>query len=394
MLQQRIVIVGAGIVGLSTAYALLAQGMQQVIVLEQETVDHLRSTSHGVSRLLRFEYGDDTFYSALVRLSLRRWERFQESCNRALYKETGVLALGRKDDDCIRSSFHTLRGLGMPIKQLSPQESRRRFPQFAFNDSDLITYSPGGGILYASACLQALKRNVLALGGQLYERCQVTRLSHENLSRPIRMLAGNGDELEADRVVLATGPWVHRQLDFLRLPVRLTRQYLLYFDGLPPSTYSIGRFPAFISDDLYGFPMHHSPRSASYSPYWLKAASHAFGLPVEPDERQPPDQRVIRDIVSRLQERLPALREARLVKVEACMYDVTPDESFILDHVPGDPRIVFATGLTGHGFKFGLLLGEILSSMICQEPPPVPLDRFRLARFSPQLTNSVHTAML
>ena len=73
--QQGIVIVGAGIVGLSTAYALLSQGMQHVTVLEQEAVDHRRCSSHGSSRLLRFEYGPDSFYTSMVRLSLKRWRR-------------------------------------------------------------------------------------------------------------------------------------------------------------------------------------------------------------------------------------------------------------------------------------------------------------------------------
>src|SRR2546429_2612523 len=67
--QQHIVIVGAGIVGLSTAYALLTQGIRNVTILEQEVVDHTRSSSHGFSRLLRFEYGPDAFYSNMVRLS-------------------------------------------------------------------------------------------------------------------------------------------------------------------------------------------------------------------------------------------------------------------------------------------------------------------------------------
>ena len=76
------------------------------------------------------------------------------------------------------------------------------------------------------------------------------------------------------------------------------------------------------------------------------------------------------------------LERAELVQVDSCMYDVTPDEDFILDCLPYDPRVVFATGLTGHGFKFGLLLGEILSSMVCNTQPPVTLERFQLARFS------------
>ena len=74
------------------------------------------------------------------------------------------------------------------------------------------------------------------------------------------------------------------------------------------------------------------------------------------------------------------------------MYDVSPDEDFILDRLPSDPRVIFATGLSGHGFKFGLLLGEILSSLVSDTEPPVPLDRFRLSRFAhlhTQQTSSV-----
>ena len=82
--QQHIAIVGAGIVGLSTACALLSQGIQYVTVLEQETVDHTRSSSHGFSRLLRFEYGSDAFYSNMVRLSLQRWKNLEQVTGRTL----------------------------------------------------------------------------------------------------------------------------------------------------------------------------------------------------------------------------------------------------------------------------------------------------------------------
>jgi glycine/D-amino acid oxidase-like deaminating enzyme len=199
----------------------------------------------------------------------------------------------------------------------------------------------------------------------------------------VRIHTSNGSEIEAERVVLATGPWVHRLLSDLDLPVRLTRQYLLYFAGLPFSSFGVNAFPAFITSDLYGFPIH-SPCDNSYGPHWLKAASHSFGPSIDPDDILPPDERVIARVARKLRDLLPALQQAELVHVDSCMYDVTPDENFILDHLPYDSRIVFATGLTGHGFKFGLLLGELLSSMVCNTPPPVSLDRFKLARPSLQ----------
>ena len=76
--QYPIVIVGGGIIGLSTAYALLSEGIRHVVVLEQETIDHPRASSHGPSRLLRFEYGPDSFYSSMVHLSLSRWQSLQQ----------------------------------------------------------------------------------------------------------------------------------------------------------------------------------------------------------------------------------------------------------------------------------------------------------------------------
>ncbi len=374
--QQRIVIVGAGIVGLSTAYALLAQGVRYVTVLEQAVVDHERSTSYGFSRLLRFEYGPDAFYSNMVRLSLRRWRRLERISRRTLYTPTGLLVLGNQNDNFTQPGYHVAQRLGLSTERLSEEDCRLRFPQFDTQPYNLPIYNREAGILHASTCLQTLRDLILDFGGDIYESCRVTQLMHDSQFRPIRLRLSSGTEISADRVVLATGPWVHRLLADLRLPVRMTRQYLLYFAGLPTSLFGAGAFPSFICQDLYGFPIHQGCNG------WVKAASHKFGAPVDPDEVTPPDQAVVAHISQRLRELLPALSGADLARIDSCMYDVTPDEDFILDRVPYDPRVIFAAGLTGHGFKFGVLLGELLSSMVCGTQPLVPLDRFRLSRFA------------
>ncbi len=380
--QQRIVIVGAGIVGLATAYALLTQGVKQVSVVEQEAVDHRRASSHGVSRLLRFEYGSDHQYTQMVRLSLSRWQHLERNTGRTLYTPTGLLVLGTERDNFTQPSYQVLQKLRLPVERLSPQHCQQRFPQFAIQDNDIITYNTEAGILHASTCLQTLRKSISDLGGTIHESCRVTGLLHESTARPIHIQTSTGDTLLADQVVLATGAWVHRLLTEVYLPVRLTRQYLLYFAGLPYASFGINAFPAFMTNDLYGFPMHNTPGYPGHQLF--KAASHAFGSPIDPDDIQPPEERVLARITNSLTTLLPALKHAERVRVDSCMYDVTPDEDFILDQLPHDPRITFATGLSGHGFKFGLLLGEILCSLVCGTPPPVPLDRFRLARFSRQ----------
>lgn len=383
--QPQIVIIGAGIVGLSTAYALLGAGMHRVRVLEQASVSHSRSTSASISRLLRFEYGADAFYSRMVKLSLGFWYELEQRTKRTLYTPTGLLSLGKEGGETLREQ-EIACGLGLASERLSLQSCRQRFPQFETRNYEILTYNTTGGILHASTCLHTLKRAVLDMGGEIFEACHVMRIIHDSPDRPICLKLGSGEEITAERVVVAAGPWVDRLLGFLHIPVKLTRQYLLYFAGLPLSTFGVGIFPAFVEQNLYGFPIHKGSNG------WLKAASHQFGRPVDPDAAIQIEDQVVEQTVRELRELLPALREAELAHVEACVYDVSPDEDFILDSIPGDSRITFATGLSGHGFKFGPLLGHLLSSLVCETQPEVPLGRFQLARFSRQPTRQAISA--
>lgn len=380
MYKQKIVIVGGGIVGLSTAYALLKQGTMQVIILEQATIDHKRSTSHGISRLLRFEYGADAFYSELVQQSLKRWRTLEMLTRRTLYTPSELLVLGREGDQFTQTGYTTLRRLGLPIEYLSHQDCKRSFPQFNLQNYDLFTYNQEAGILHASNCLQTLKALITDLGGVICEGKRIQNIAYDAARVPVRLHCDDGDTLIADRVVLALGPWVHTLLGELALPIRPTRQYLLYFGNLPCTPFGIHKFPAFISEELYGFPLHSSFDTTG--PCWLKVASHAFGSTINPDDTPQVEERVIAQVRKKVYELLPATRHATLERVDACMYDVSPDEDFILDYHPHNARIVFASGLTGHGFKFGLLLGEILSSLVRDVPAPVPTTRFQLARFA------------
>jgi monomeric sarcosine oxidase len=391
--QPQIVVIGAGIVGLATAYALLEQGMSKVLVLEQAVVDHTQAASSSVSRLLRFEY-TDPLYAYMVKLSLGLWKELEKRTRKRLYTPTGILSLG-KEGDGTREAYEVTHELGLPGEILSAGSCRQRFPEFDLAGYDVLAFNWEGGILRASNCLHTLKKAVLSVGGEIVETSRVTQIEHEDQKRPIRLKLSSGEEVAAERVVVAIGPWVHRLLNQQHIPVKLTRQYLLYFAGLAPAKFGTGVFPAFIGDNVYGFPIHRGSKS------WLKAASHVFGSPVDPDAAVSLEDPVIAQNVHELENLLPALRSARLAHVEPCIYDLSPDEDFILDYVPGDSRIIFATGLSGHGFKFGLLLGQLLCSLICEVPPgkppgqfrgneireallELPLERFRLSRFQCQ----------
>lgn len=379
MNQERIIVIGAGVIGLATAYNLLQQGMKHVVVLEQAAVDHDRGSSHGSSRLLRFEYGDDTLYSEMVRFSQMRWKNLERQTGQHLYTPTGMLTLGHENDNFVKPGYYMLHNLGHSPEHLTQGSCATRFAQFDTQDYDFISYNQDGGMMHASTCLQTLRDCIIDMGGTVLEHHRVISIDHENLLRPIRLILANGDTMIADRVIVAAGPWIHRLLGALRLPVRLTHQYLLYFANLPEEEYGINAFPSFMADDLYGCPMYMMGKNG---PLWLKAASHDFGAPADPDDPPHIDERSIKQVVQRLYRLIPALRQATLANIEAFMYDVSLDEDFILDYMPDDRRIILGTGLSGHAFKFGILLGELLSNLVWEQKPIVPTTRFQLARFS------------
>jgi glycine/D-amino acid oxidase-like deaminating enzyme len=62
------------------------------------------------------------------------------------------------------------------------------------------------------------------------------------------------------------------------------------------------------------------------------------------------------------------------------MYALTPDEDFYLDHLPGHSNVVLGAGFSGHGFKFGVLVGELLAALSLGEEPEFPLSSFALRR--------------
>ncbi|MEM7479010.1 MAG: FAD-dependent oxidoreductase, partial [Planctomycetota bacterium] len=64
-----------------------------------------------------------------------------------------------------------------------------------------------------------------------------------------------------------------------------------------------------------------------------------------------------------------------------CMYSMTQDENFVVDRHPEQPQVVFAAGLSGHGFKFTSVLGEILKDLSLLGGTNHPVEFLRLDRF-------------
>jgi monomeric sarcosine oxidase len=348
-------------------------------VLEQASVGHAWASSHGLTRAIRHEYGPLALYTRMVARSLTLWDDLARETGRQLYTETGILTLGQRDDGQTLAGFEVMLGEGLPVERLSPEQCAQRFPQFQPEGYSAITWNPTGGMLHASDCLLALQERLAARGGRLREDARIVRI--EPTSAGAHVWLADGATLEADRVIVTAGPWAPGLLAGLaQLPVRATRQQVCYLAGADPSAFAVGAFPVFLAEmACYGFPLQ--------GPGWLKVASHVTGAAVDPDAGYEVDQAEVASVRAFLRQVIPAAATLELALVDRCMYDMTPDEDFILDHVPAAPNIIVGSGFSGHGFKFGVLIGELLAALALDQPPEFPLDRFTLSRFDqPSIT--------
>jgi glycine/D-amino acid oxidase-like deaminating enzyme len=183
-----------------------------------------------------------------------------------------------------------------------------------------------------------------------------------------------------DRVVVTAGPWTGPLLaPWASPPLTVTRQQYAHFAVRGDcSRFSPERFPVWIdmAAQYYGFPEHEDHPGA-------KVAFHEFGPPHDPNSPdravREEDNEVLRRYLAR---RLPGLSD-RVTHAKVCLYTVTPDEDFIVDRLPAEPRVVLIGGLSGHGFKFTVLLGQIAARMALDRDPGYDLQRFSLARFAP-----------
>ncbi|MFL5732118.1 MAG: N-methyl-L-tryptophan oxidase [Chloroflexia bacterium] len=374
-MTPEVAVIGGGVMGLATAYSLLKRGVRGVVVLERDRVGNDRAASTDSSKAIRYEYAEDELYSHMVGRSLELWGDLERVSGRELYVKCGVVCWGRGEDSFAKRSYETLRRMGIPIQQFSPEELCSRFPQFGLADMTYATYNPEGGFLRASECVAALAHEVRRLGGEIREGSTVTNVRPEGSGHTL-LLAGGG-EFKAPRVVLAAGAWGAKLLPRLGLKVPMTahKQQVVYMSGLG-AEFQPGHFPVFLNLDheFYGFPLDAAGLQ--------KSSIHLPGPIIDPDLDLPTDPEFTETVLSLLEQYIPPAAKGKVALARTCMYAMTPDEDFIIDHVPGLANAVVAAGFSGHGFKFGPLIGEFLASLVLAEPPEFPLDKFAIIRFT------------
>jgi monomeric sarcosine oxidase len=325
--QAEVVVVGAGIMGSATAYALACQG-RDVLLLEQFRIGHQHGSSHGRSRIVRLAYPEVEFVE-LAREAFAGWRDLEQASAQELLELNGLLELV---ESSWQSSADALEAAEAEYELLDAEEARSRWP-VGIPDGWSALFQPEAGIVRADLAHRAFVNGALARGARLEEDTRVESL----------------DELDAKVIVVTAGPWVRSF--FPDLPVRTTRETLAYFrrqgDPLPavarlnPETR--GHLIYSLHDPLHG----------------LKAGVHHTGATVGPDEPGDPDPALVERVAEWVARTYPDA-DPDPVATETCMYTTTADEHFILER---RGKVVIGSPCSGHGFKFAPAIGSRLAAM-------------------------------
>lgn len=351
----RHVVVGGGVVGAATAYALTRRG-ERVLLVEQYERGHRRGSSHGATRIFRQGYADAE-YVALTTRALALWEALEAASARTLIDRTGAVDHGRAE--AVDAIAAELTAAGIPHETLTPDEAGARWPGIAF-EGHVLTHATAGRIRSADAIEDFLTLAEQTGFAELRFEARVTDIADhgDELTLTIRDPHGGTTTVRTRSLVAAVGSWAHPLVGALLadrgapLPdIRVTQEQPAHF----PSHLPDEAWPSFVhwadGDDVYGL---LTPGEG------VKVGFHGTGPVVDPDDR---DSTPVPEEAARLQayvERFVPGVDASRPTFISCLYDNSPDEDFVIDR---RGPLTVATGFSGHGFKFAPLLGEMLADL-------------------------------
>ncbi|MDQ6683462.1 MAG: FAD-dependent oxidoreductase [Chloroflexota bacterium] len=361
MASDRIVVIGAGVMGTWTAYWLQARG-HAVTLVDSYGAGNSLASSGDESRVTRSAHGADRHYPRWQRRALAHWRELEAAAGVQLFVPSGVLWFAHTDDGFEAASIGPLRELEIPIERLSAEDVARRWPVISPDDLGWALHEPEAGALLARRGVALTAAAFGGNGGELrIGRVLVPDAADASAERLRGVRLADGSALEADAFVFACGPWLPGLFpQLLGGRISVTRQELVYVAPPPgDARFDAALLPTWVDYDraFYGI--------GSIEGRGMKCAPDWPGPPVDPDrqERRVSDATVAA-VRGLLRARFPSLAERPVAEGRVCQYESTADTNFIIDRHPVWANAWIVGGGSGHGFKHGPVIGELVAAGI------------------------------
>jgi glycine/D-amino acid oxidase-like deaminating enzyme len=308
--------------------------------------------------------------------ALTLWKEHEKRWRRRMYHGIGVLWLVESDEQYEKDALPILRDAKIVFEELTGAEVVRRFPQINCDRVRWAILEKDGGYLTARRACAAVLEGFLAEGGEYRELAVQSPLPRGGEISSVTL--SDGTTLSGDRFVFACGPWLGSLFpDVIGDRVRATRQEVFFF-GAPPGDlrFTEEALPVWADHGtrfMYGIPGNE----------WrgFKVADDTRGPVFDPTNgERTPSAEALQTARDYLAYRFPGLKGAPLLEARVCQYEGSPDEHFIIDRHPAAANAWLVGGGSGHGYKHGPAVGELVARLVLTGEAPDA--QFRLSRFA------------
>jgi len=361
-----LIVVGGGVFGLSTALE-AGRRRRTVLVIDRRTVPNPIAASFGPSRKIRSTYLDQ-HYTRLALEAMAGWRRLEAETGAQLYVADGNLNVSDVPSDAHLEQLdvNARRG-GAKVRWLDAADLRREFPQF--RPGRLALLEEEAGFLRATDCVAAL-RGLAEKHGVRFTTGQDAAVEPGNPGVTVRV---GTTSYHAPQVVVAAGGWSKRLFPELGAALWQCQQGIMYLEGVPEE-FCRPHFPPYSAPTtgFYGF-------AAEPGRVGLKIARHLVTDPIDdPDfDRRTTPQGFVAEAERFVREWFGLDSAHYRPSFDSCMYNLSSSNNFLLDFHPSLSGVFIATAGSGHGFKFGSILGAIVLDR---------LDGIASDRWSPQFS--------
>ena len=372
-----VIIIGLGAMGSAASYYLSKNGVK-VLGLDTYEPPHKLGSSHGHTRVIREAYHEGTSYVPIVKRAYELWNELDHEIEDKLILEYGGMYLG-DDGKYLSDAKKSAKKYDIPIKEFSSKEIKEKYNILnPPNNFKGLLENRSGAVFPEKAISNFLSKSINNGSSHNYNEKVI---GWEKQSKFYKVETDKNNYF-AEKLIFSSGAWIKNLVPSLKLPVKIERQVLFWFDPIKDKDkFHYSNMPNTGWDLDNGMEFYTQPNIENKG---FKVAMHHNGKFISEDDLNRESNADDLSIVKNFLEEYIPLANGKLIDSRVCVYTNTPDLDFIIDFYPNDENIIICSPCSGHGFKFTPAIGEICSELVINNGTNYDLSEFSIKRLMKQ----------
>jgi sarcosine oxidase subunit beta len=367
--NASVVIIGGGVMGLSTAYHLARAGVRHLVLVEQDEFGSGSTCKAAGGVRAQFS---DAVNIELGRRSLKTFETFKQEFHQEIdLHQVGYLFLLDQPQhvEAFEKNVALQNELGVTSRMIDVAEAKRLSPLVDTSGLLAAAWSPSDGHCTPESVVLGYASAARRAGARLLRGCPVTNIATDGTT--ITAVETSHGTIKTDTVICAAGAWSEQFGDMVgvNLPVQPLRRQILTTEPIS----DLDSHTPFTIDFSTSFYFHREGRGL------LLGMSDPHETPGFNLSRSDDWLPRLGDAIER---RTPTISGVGIAGGWAGLYEMTPDHNALVGEAPEVSRFLYATGFSGHGFLMGPAIGEVMRDLYLGNTPIVDITGLDTRRFN------------